>query len=34
MPEVAAIYLGVTSADGTRLTYYTIQLRRKGPGGV
>lgn len=32
MPEVAAIYLGVTSADGTRLTYYTIQLRRKGPG--
>ena len=32
MPEVAAVYLGVTSADGSRLTYYTIQLRRKGPG--
>ncbi len=31
-PECAAVYLGVTSADGTRLTYYTIQLRRKGPG--
>ena len=32
MPELKAIYLRVTSADGKRHTYYTLQFRREGPG--
>ena len=32
MPELKAIYLLVTSADGKRHTYYTLQFRREGPG--